>query len=258
VPFGDTRTWLQIYKAEAGLPLAYFPVSSTTVVAGATNVTLQIAFTKPFSGTLNYRLGGTAIPYNGGIGDYVMPPGSVSVANSTTATITINLTPSPAVEINRTLLVALSASSSNAVYTISTNSVAAVRILQSSQGIFVGDLTITNGLHFGAQSVKMAIRPGPGNTTMAFFDFASNPLLGNSFSVPITAGTNGFQLSGASYTNQISNTPWGRSLSFNLSFGATRANQTVFTTPFALSIAGLTGSGLPYVGYGNLNLSQMH
>jgi hypothetical protein len=148
-------------------------------------VTLQVAFSKPFLGTLTYQLGGTAIPYNAGIGDYLTPPDSVFVNNAATANISINLTPPLAVELNRTLLIALSAPSFSPGYTISTNSVAAVHIVQSAQGVFVGTLTITNGVSLGTQSVKMAIRPGPGNSTMALFDFGSNPLLGGAFSVPI-------------------------------------------------------------------------
>ncbi len=256
VPFGDTRTWLQIYQAVAGLPLAYFPVSSTTVVAGASNATLQVAFSQPFTGTLTYHLSGTAIPYKSGIGDYLPPPGYINVSSTTTANISINLTPSPAVEVNRTLLVALSAPSSNPAYTISTNSVAAIHILQSTQGVFLGTLSITNGLFLGAQSVKMALRPGAGSSMVAFFDTTPSPLLGNTFSVPVLSSASGFQLNGHGYTNELSNAPWGRNVTMSLVFGATQTNGTVFVTPVTLAATGLTASGQVYAGYGNLTLSR--
>jgi hypothetical protein len=238
------------------LPLAYFPQASATVVAGSTNVTVQVAFSKPFTGNLTYHLSGTAIPYSSGIGDYVPPTGYVNVNNAMSTSVTITLTPPPAVEVNRTLLVALSTASSNPAYTITTNSVAAIQIVQSTQGVFVGTLSITNGLFLGAQSVKMALRPGAGNTTVAFFDATPNPLLGNTFSVPVLSSASGFQLNGQSYTNQLSSTPWGRNVSLSLAFGATQTNGTVFTTPVSMALAGLTASGRTYAGYGNLTLSR--
>ena len=145
---GYVLAWLQLYGWEtnqAALPLAYFPVSSTTVVAGSTNVTIQAAFTKPLpqTGTLTYQLSGTALPFSGGLGDYVPPPGFVSVpAGAVTASISITLTPPPAVEINRTLLVAISvpANGTGQTYTITTNSsVEAIKI--GSVAEFVGELT---------------------------------------------------------------------------------------------------------------------
>src|ERR1700678_4444110 len=47
---GSTLTWLQVYQNStnlASLPLAYFRASSSTVIAGSSNATVQIAFTKP-------------------------------------------------------------------------------------------------------------------------------------------------------------------------------------------------------------------
>jgi hypothetical protein len=260
VPLGDTRTWLQIYQWQtnlAALPLAYFPTPSATVLVGSSNVTVPVSFTKPFTGRFYYQLSGTAIASSPGVtGDYVQPAGSVFVNNGTTANITIALVPEPDIEINRSIVIALS-TLTNQTYTVTTNScIAAVQIVQSTFGVFVGSLTMTNGLFTGAQAVKMAFRPGAGGGTIALLDVTGNALLGNTFSAPVNAGPDGFQLNGSQFSNLLTNTPWSRNLSVELSFGATQTNGTTFTTPVTISLAGLTASGLSYSGSGILNLAQ--
>jgi hypothetical protein len=259
---GYATTWLQVYELQtnlAALPLAYFPSSSTTVVVGSSNAVIPVAFTKPYTGGLTYQLGGTAVPQSSGVtGDYIQPGGEVYFANTTTANILITLVPEPDVEINRSIVIALSAPAvTNQTYTITTNScVATIKIAQSTQGVFVGTLTITNGLFAGAQSVKMALRPGTGGNTVALLDVTGNSLLGNTFSVPVTAGTNGFQLNGGQFSNLLTNTPWGRNLNVNLSFGLTQTNGTVFTTPVTIALGGLTASGISYSGTGSITLAR--
>jgi hypothetical protein len=268
VPFGDTQTWLQVYQTTtslAALPLAYFPTPSTTVVVGATNVTVQVAFTKPFSGTLNYQVSGSALADvntpTGPAGDYIPPTGYITnLQSALAADISIALTPVSAVEVDRTLLVALSYQSNAALrsYTITTKtSVEAIHIVQSTQGVFVGTLGFTNGVYATSKGVKMALRSG------AFFDVTGDPLLGDSFTVLVNSSASGFQLNNSSFTRQITNTPWGRPLNLNLTFGATITNtaaindtNAVFVTPVSLTVNGLTGSGRSVTGYGTLTLSR--
>ncbi len=262
MPLGDVRTWLQIYQSQtnlAALPLAYFPASSYTVVANSANVSVPVSFTKPFTGRLTYQLSGTAIPSSPGVtGDYVQPPGNVFLDNASAASISISLVQEPDVEINRSIVIAISTPPiTNQTYTVTTNScVTTVQIVQSALGVFVGTLTVTNGPFMGAQSVKMALRPGSGNSTLAFVDVTGNAFLGNTFSIPAQASTNGFQLNGDQFSNVVTNTPWGRSLNVYLSFGATQTNGTSFTTPVSMSLAGLTASGISYGGSGTLNLTR--
>jgi hypothetical protein len=262
IPLGDVRTWLQIYEAQsnlAALPLAYFPAASYSVLVGSSNVLVPVSFTKPFTGQLTYQLTGTAIPSSAGVtGDYLQPAGSVACSSATSTSITITLVPEQDIEVNRAIVIAISAPPlTNQTYTITTNSsVATVQILQSTQGVFVGSLGITNGPLLGAQSVKMALRPGSGAGTVAVLDVTGNAFLGNLFSVPVVAGPNGFQLNGAVFSNIVTNTPWGRSLSVNLSFGLTQTNGAVFSTPVTMAIGGLTASGVSYSGSGTLTLCR--
>ncbi len=259
---GYATTWLQVYETQtnlAALPLAYFPNSSSTVVVGSSNTSIQVAFTKPYTGWLTYQLSGTAIPASSGVtGDYIRPAAEVYVGNTTTANISITLVPEPDIEINRSIVIALSTPPiTSQAYTISSNTcVATLQIVQSTLGVFVGNLAITNGLFAGSQSVKLALRPGAGANTVALLDVTGNALLGNTFSVPVDASASGFQLSGGLFTNLVTNTPWGRNLDVSLSFGATQTNGTTFTTPVTLSLAGLTASGLSYAGSGILNLAR--
>jgi len=260
---GSILNWLQVYQSStnlAALPLAYFPASSATVVAGSSNVTVQVDFTKPFTGYLTYQLSGTAIPASTGVtGDYSAPSGKVYVANSTSTSILIKLVSEPDIEINRSIVIAITAPpQASQAYTITTNSsVATVQIVQSTLGLFVGSLNITNGMYAGVQSIKLALRPGTGTNTLAFFDVTGSSLLGNTFTVPVTANSNGFQLKGSQFSNILTNTPWSRNLNVNLSFGSTQTiDNTTFTTPVTISLAGLTASGLPYSGTGILIVSR--
>ena len=265
-PLGSTNTWLGIYRNQtnlAALPLAYFPNPSATFVVGVSNVAIQVAFTKPFTGRVTYQLSGTAIPSSTGVvGDYIAPAGNVFINNSTTANITITLVPEPDIEINRSIVVALSAPPlTSQTYTITTNScVATIQIVQSTNGVFIGTLNITNGLLAGAQSVKMALRPGAGSSTMALLDVTGNALLGSTFAItniPVAVGTNGFQLNGGQFASVVTNTPWGRNLTNYLSFGPTQSSDgTTFTTPVAMSLSGLTASGISYPGSGTLTLTR--
>ena len=261
-PLGDTRTWLQIYAAQtnlAALSVAYFPAASYSVLVGSSNVTVPVSFTKPFTGQLTYQLSGTAIPSLLGVtGDYIQPTGSVACNNSTSTSIVITLVPEQDIEVNRAIVIAISAPPlTNQTYAITTNSsVTTVHILQSTEGVFIGSLAITNGPLLGAQSVKMALRPGSGGNTVAAFDVTGNAFLGNMFSVPVAVGPNGFQLNGALFSNVVTNTPWGRSLNVNLSFGLTQTNGAVFSTPVTITIGGLTASGVSYSGSGRLTLCR--
>ena len=259
---GSILTWLQVYQSQtnlAALPLAYFPTQSSTVVASS-NVTVQVAFTKPYAGNLTYQLSGTAIPSSIGVtGDYTAPSGSVFVPNSTSASILIKLVSEPDVEINRSIVIAIAAPPvANQTYSITTNSsITTVQIVQSTLGVFVGSLAISNGIYAGTQSVKMALRPGTGTNTAALFDVTGNAMLGNTFTVPVNANTNGFQLSGSQFSNILTNTPWGRILNVNLSFGSTQtSDNTTFTTPVTISLVGLTASGMSYSGAGSLTVSR--
>jgi len=266
-PFYNTN-WLAIYHTQtnlAALPLAFFPTNSIAVVVGSSNVSVPVSFTKPFTGLLTYQLSGTATPSSTGVtGDYVQPTGSVSITKATAANIVITLVPETDIEINRSIVIALSAPpKTSQTYTITTNScVATVQIVQSSlssNGMFVGSLTFTNGLFAGAQSVKMAMRPGSGNGTVALLDVTGNALLANNtFSIPAIASTNGFQLNGGLFTNVVTNTPWGRNLTIALSFGSTQTNTNgmTFTTPVTMGLSGLTASGITYLGTGTLNLAR--
>jgi hypothetical protein len=267
IPLGYNTNWLAIYRRQtnlAALPLAYFPSPTTTVVVGASNVTVPVALTLPYTGYLTYQLSGTAVPSSPGVtGDYVPPTGSVFVNNGTTANIKITLVPEPDIEINRSIVIALSAPPlTSQTYTITTNScVATVQVLQSSlssNGVFVGSLAFTNGLFAGGQSVKMAMRPGSGNSTVALFDVTGNSLLGNTFSVSVNASTNGFQLNGGQFSNVVTNTPWGRNLNVALSFGSTQTNSNgmTFTTPVTMNLGGLTASGVTYSGSGTLTVAR--
>jgi hypothetical protein len=260
---GSVLTWLQLYKSEtnlAALPLAYFPVSTSTFVVGSTNAAVQVAFTKPYTGFLTYQLSGTAVPASTGVtGDYVAPSGSVYVPNSTTASILIKLVPEPDIEVNRSIVVAISAPpQADQTYAITTNSsITTLQIVQSTNGVFVGNLAISNGMFAGVQSVKMALRSGSCTNTMALFDVTGNAMLGNTFAVKVSANTNGFQLSGAKFSNVLTNTPWGRNLNVNLSFGSTQtSNNITFTTPVTIGLVGLTASGLSYSGTGFLTVSR--
>jgi len=266
VPTFYKTNWRAIYQTQtnlAALPLAFFPTNSITVVVGLSNVSIPVSFSKLFEGTLTYQLSGTAIPRSTGVtGNYVQPVGSVFVNNAMTANIVIPLVQEQDIEINRSIVIALSAPPlGSQTYTITTNScVATVQIVQSSfssNGLFVGSLTFTNGLFAGGQSVKMAMRPGSGNSTVALLDVTGNPLLGNTFSVAVNASTNGFQLNGGQLTNIVTNTPWGRSLNVALSFGSTQTNTNgmTYTTPVTMSLGGLTASGITYSGSGTLNLA---
>lgn len=261
IPQGDTRSWLQIYQAEAiaaQVRLAYFPQTALTNVVGGANVTIQVAFTKPFTGRLSFQLSGTAIPEKGdGNGDYY-PTNYVDVAGTSNATIVVGLVPRAAVEADRTLVVALCAPAATNAYRITNNtSVCTLRLAQSAQGIYLGTLDITNGLYMGSQSAKLAFRPGPGGSTTAFFDTTGNPILGDSFAVPATVSDNGFQLTG-SYSRQITNTPFGRPLNANLAFGAPQRNAaSSYMIPITLSFTGLTASGRPYLGTGNITLTRV-
>lgn len=259
---GYETTWQEVYKSQtnlAALPLAYFPSSSATVVVGASSASIPVAFSKPYTGWLTYQLSGTAIPSSNGVtGDYIQPSGQIYFANSMAGNISITLIPEPDVEINRSIVIALSAPpTTSEAYMIATNSsVATVQIVQSELGVFVGSLTITNGLLAGSQSVKLALRPASGSATVALLDVTGNALLGNTFSIPVNASANGFQLAGAQFSNVVASALWGGDVNVNLSFGVTQTNGVTFTTPFTMSLAGLTASGISYAGSGTLNLAR--
>jgi hypothetical protein len=264
VPLGSTNTWLGIYRRQtnlAALPLAFFPFPTTNVLVGTSNVSILVALTRPLTGWIYYQISGTAIPSATGVtGDYVPPTGSVFINNTTIGHIAINLNPEPDIEVNRTIVIALAAPPiANQTYTIATNiCVSTVQIVQSSAGLYVGTLALTNGLFAGTQSVKMALRPGAGNSTVALLDVTGNALFPNTFSVPVQSSLNGFQLfSSTQVTNVVTNTPWGRTLTNYLSFGTTEtnANGITFSTPVSISLAGLTTSGVSYSGAGTLTLT---
>jgi len=261
---GYVSTWQQVYQQQtnlAALPAAYFPSPSSTVLIGSSNAIVSVAFTKPYTGTLTYQLSGTAIPSSSGVtGDYLAPIGSVSVFNSTSATIIIRLVPESGVEINRSIVLAITAPpAGNQTYTIFTNSsITTVLLAQSTLGVYLGSLAMSNGIYAGAQSVKMALKPGSGTNNVAFFDITGNALLGSTFTVPVSASATNFQLNGAQYNNILTNTPWGRPLNVSLSFGATQtADGTTFLTPVTVSLAGLTASGSSYSGTGFLTVSRV-
>lgn len=259
---GYDITWLQVYQYQGSLtalPLAYFPTNTSTVLIGSSKATIQVAFTKPYTGYLDYQLTGTAIPSSSGVaGDYVQPSGSVYVPHATSATISIQLESEPDIEVNRSIIVALSAPAvGDGGYIITTNSsVGTIQIVQSTQGVYSGSLAITNGLFASAQSVKMAIRPGTNSDTVAFFDVTGNAFLGNTFTVPVTTNNLGFQLQGAQFLNVVSNTPWGRNVSLNLVFGSTQITNGAFSTPVTMSLGNLTASGVSYSGSGVLTVAQ--
>ena len=241
--------------------IASFPVPTTVIVTGSNVVSVPVNFTGPYTGPLSYQISGTAIPKSTGItGDYVQPSGSIFVTNATSATIKIQMVPEPDIEINREIVIAISSPPlTNQTYVITTNSsVATIQIVQSSQGVFLGNLTITNGLLSGVQSVKMALRAGLGNNTIALFDVTGNSLLGNTFSVPASVNADSFQLGGGQpFTQVVSNTPWGRPLTVQLTFGTTQnTNGIALITPVTLSILNLTASGVTYSGSGILTLVQ--
>jgi len=265
VPLGDVRNWLQIYTddvANAKLPLASFPYTATNILADATSVSIPVIFDKPFIGFLTYRLSGTAVAATAmASGDYEQPSGSVYCNNTIAVSIQIDLVPKSDIEINRSIVIALAAPPLDSQgYTISKNtSVATVHIVQSTQGLYVGMLSVTNGVFTGAQPVKMALRSGSGGGTAAFFDVTGNPLLGNRFTVPVQSDANGFQLSGAQFPTTVTNTPWGRSLEVTLSFGVTsNFTNSTFLTPVTIALAGLTSSGVSYLGNGTLTLTRAH
>ena len=279
---GYAATWSQVYQRQtnlAALPVAYFPNSSSMVVVGATNFSVPIALTKPYTGWVTYQLSGTALPQSSSVtGDYVAPNlQEVFLNNATSANITIKLVPETDIEINRSIVIALTApplaSQTSLSYAIATNScVTTVQLVQSTQGLYIGALTISNGLFSGSQSVKLALRPGTGGSTLALLDVTGNALLGNTFTIPVSTNSSGFQLNGDQTTTTVTNTPWGRNLSVSLAFGITQFTNTSvaaipgggpvvsfgssFITPVTLSIGGLTASGLTYSGSGTLNLSQ--
>jgi hypothetical protein len=270
VPFGDKRAWSQIYQADAAaasLPLAFFPQTSVTNLAGSSNVTLQVSFTEPFTGALTYQVGGTAVPNTAtpdlANGDYLQPSGVVNVTNATQAAISINLVSRSAVETDRTLLVALSAQPSPG-YTIATNnlsnaSLCKVRLAQSTNGVYVGSLAFANALFAKPLGIKMTVRPITINglkTFASIFDTGGSSIFGKTFSVP-TTWTNSFQLAGTSYSQALTNTPFGHNVNLTLTFGTTHlAPRGSYVTPVTLTISNLTSSGRPYVGSGNLTLAR--
>lgn len=146
----------------------------------------------------------------------------------------------------------------NQTYTITTNSsITTVQIVQSTLGVFVGSLAISNGIFAGVQSVKIALRPGSGTNTVALFDVTGNAMLGSSFTVPVSANANGFQLNGSQFSNVVTNAPWGRSVNIYLSFGSTQtSDNTTFATPVTIGLVGLTASGRSYTGTGTLTVSR--
>jgi hypothetical protein len=281
IPFGDTRTWLQIYQADyaaSQLPLAYFPQTSLTNLVGGSNISVQVTFTKPFTGTLNYQLAGTAIPNTAtpdlANGDYIQPANNtVSVTNATQASISIALVSRDAIEADKDILLALStrAVTNYAMappytsYLITTNnatnaSICRVHLVQSTNGVYVGGVSFASGAFAGTQSARMAIRQltiGGLKTFASIFDTTGSPILGNTFSVPVTLGTNGFQLNGGCYSRTLTNTAFGRRVDMNLCFGTTRlaANGSLIT-PVTLSISNLTASGRAYASHGNLVLAR--
>jgi len=288
-PWGTTNTWRQLYSNDvqyANLPVAYFPQTQATVIAGSSNVSVQVYFSKPYNGLLRYQLSGTAAPTTGStVNDYTPPSGLVNVVNATNANILINLVPHPAVEIAKTILISLSTSNPpastlnsnnyNRFYTLGTNaSVCQVQIAQSTLGIFSGVLTfsviqlpirirpilgtpaVTNGFLVPAQPVKMALRPVSGGN-VGYFDVTGSALFAGTFSVPVNANTNGFQFT-SSYMQQYTNTFLGRTLTMTLAFGATQTpDNSSYATPVTLTLNGLTASGLPYVANGLLNLTRV-
>ena len=257
---GTGLTWLQYYRLYPSTdppPLAYFPNTASTVLVGSSNATLQVAFTGPFNGYLTYQLSGTAIPVPTGVtGDYIQPSGEVYVANSTSATISIRLVPEPDIEVNRSIVVALSAPpATNQNYTVVPTPACTSRSCRP-WGRLVGTLAITNGMFASAQSVKMAVRPGTGANIVALLDVTGNAFLGNTFSVPVTTNSLGFQLNGGLFSNVISNTPWGRPIGLGLSFGNTLSTNGTFVTPISLTVSNLTASGITYSAAGLLTLAQ--
>jgi hypothetical protein len=123
---GCSTTWLQVYMQQTNLqslPVAFFPNPNSTVVVGLTNVSIPVALTKPYTGFLTYQLSGTAVPQSSGVtGDYVPTSGKVFVANSTTANISITLVPETDIEINRSIVMAISAPPvASQTYAIATN-----------------------------------------------------------------------------------------------------------------------------------------
>ena len=135
-------------------------------------------------------------------------------------------------------------------------SVCQISILQSTLGVFIGSLAITNGLPITAQPIKMALRSGA-TGPIAYFDATGSTLLPNIFSLPASVATNGFQLTDG-YAQQLTNSALGRPMAGALSFGPTQSDPAgnSFITPVTMTLTGLTASGLNYSGTGILSLSR--
>ncbi len=142
---GDTRTWYQIYTNDlvlAQLPLAYFSQASSTISADATNISVQVDFSKAFSGRFSYIVGGTAISVStGGKGDYKTLPGFVDATNTTGISIPVELVSSPFVSEPRVLFLMLSATNTYIPpYRLISNLVHEIQIVPDAAGTFVGAL----------------------------------------------------------------------------------------------------------------------
>jgi hypothetical protein len=254
-----SQTWKQAYDNEQSasqLPVAYFPELSSTVLADAADASVRVAFSKPFTGRLRYQLSGTAIPPSAGVdADFEAPPGFVDVAGANTATIRLILIPRGAIENDRSILVALSVpAGANVDYRTADSSVHELKILQGDRGVFIGTLSITNGLLLGSVPVKMALRIKP-NGIRANFDVNGDPLLGDGFTVAASDASPGLQFTD-SYSRQLSNTPFGRPVRIQVQFGVTQSDQNSLATPVTIAVDGLTGSGRSVVGAGVLRLTK--
>jgi hypothetical protein len=253
---GDTRTWLQVYQNQQ-LPIAYFLETSSSVLADATNTTVQIGFSRSFSGRLTYAIGGTALAAAGRQqGDYRPLPGFLDVTNVMNAQIPVTLIGSPAVTAPKSLLLTLSQPNvAVAGYQLRSNLVHEILIRADSAGTYVGTLTPTNQSLLGPQAIRVALRDGTSGDLSAYFDTSQGTFFRTPFQMPVRkSGSSRLQfLAPASGSISVTNLP--ERLHWTLTVSDLTGTNGALTGSFTLSVSGLSASGREMQVLGDLRLS---
>lgn len=255
-------TWLQKYQRDVidGQPTTVgFPIPMSTVLADEATATVPITFSKPFTGTITYQIGGTAVPglpSNGG--DFFFPSGSISVNNRSTAEISIPLVPHAWLAGDRTIVLSLTTPPNAAYQLIPGKSVHQIKITQSDAGVFSGVMTVTNGFLLGSQSITLALRSLPGGGFSAIVDTSRSTLFQEPLRVGANFGPDGSLSFLAPIKGGFGNGVFLRPVTWNLSLGTMASTNGILSGPFSLDFDGLSAAGRTDRALGTLILTKLY
>jgi hypothetical protein len=238
----------------AGIPIG--PIArfseATSVARESDNIKeVVISLSQPFTGTLHYEVGGTAIP---GL-DYQPLSGSVPVAGST-ASIPIAILTTPDITVPRSVVLTLREPPGSGLPTdlrLGTPRTHVLTITDGEQGYWTGVATFSDPLALDSQPVAMSVTT-EGNRSTAVLNFGRTPWISQQFKTAVSL-TSANQIGSIEPVNgKVFSSVLNRDLLWSLQFAPSATTNEVSTVPFTLVIGGLLQNAAPYTIRGALQL----